>query len=106
MVGTPYRYGGAGPRGFDCSGLVYYSYRQAGIAVPRTTGEQYRQSQRVKLSHLQPGGEFRDRFRFSWYESGHMMYLRKPDLATSNNDLREFIRWAIDDTPEYPLRAR
>ena len=58
------------------------------------------------MSHLQPGGEFRDRFRFSWYESGHMMYLCKPDLATSNNDLREFIRWAIDDTPEYPLRAR
>jgi len=58
------------------------------------------------ISHLQPGGEFRDRFQFSWYESGHMMYLRKPDLANANNDLREFIRWAIDDTPDYPLRAR
>ncbi|UCG89124.1 MAG: carboxypeptidase, partial [Gemmatimonadota bacterium] len=39
------------------------------------------------ISHLQPGGEFKDRFRFSWYESGHMMYLRKPDLANANNDL-------------------
>ncbi len=58
------------------------------------------------ISHLQPGGEFRDRFRFSWYESGHMMYLRKPDLANSNNDLREFIRWAIEDTPDYPRRAQ
>ncbi len=58
------------------------------------------------ISHLQPGGEFRDRFRFSWYESGHMMYLRKPDLANANNDLREFIRWAIDDTPDYPRRAQ
>lgn len=55
MLGAPYRYGGSGPRGFDCSGLVYYSYRKAGIAVPRTTGAQYRQSQRVKLSALQPG---------------------------------------------------
>jgi len=55
MLGVPYRYGGATPRGFDCSGLVYYSYRKAGIAVPRTTYGQYRQSQRVKLSSLQPG---------------------------------------------------
>jgi len=55
MLGTPYRYGGANPRGFDCSGLVYYSYRKAGINVPRTTREQYRQSWHVGLDHLRPG---------------------------------------------------
>jgi carboxypeptidase C (cathepsin A) len=58
------------------------------------------------ISHLQPGGEFRDRFRFSWYESGHMMYLRKPDLANANNDLREFMRWAMEGVPDYPRRAQ
>ena len=58
------------------------------------------------ISHLQPGGEFRDRFRFSWYESGHMMYLRRPDLANANNDLRNFIRWCLEDIGDYPRTAR
>jgi carboxypeptidase C (cathepsin A) len=58
------------------------------------------------ITHLQPGGEFKDRFRFSWYESGHMMYLRKPDLSNANNDLREFIQWCIEDMPDYPRKAR
>ncbi len=58
------------------------------------------------ISHLQPGGEFRDRFRFAWYESGHMMYLRKADLATSNEDLRKFIQWSLVDLPKYPRKAQ
>jgi len=58
------------------------------------------------ISHIQPGGEFRDRFRYAWYESGHMMYLRKPDLANANNDLREFIRWCLKDLPKYPRKAQ
>ncbi len=54
------------------------------------------------IGHLQPGGELKDRFRFSLYESGHMMYLRDEDLENSNNDLREFVRWALEDLPDYP----
>lgn len=54
------------------------------------------------INHLQPGGELKDRFRFSLYESGHMMYLRDEDLARANNDLREFVRWALEDLPDYP----
>ncbi|HRP07273.1 MAG TPA: hypothetical protein PLL69_02180 [Gemmatimonadales bacterium] len=42
--------------------------------------------------NLDPSGRFQDRMRFKGYESGHMMYLRKPDLATSNDDIRQFIR--------------
>lgn len=55
MIGAPYRYGGADPRGFDCSGLVYYAYRNAGIEISRTTSDQYRQTKRVHLSELRPG---------------------------------------------------
>jgi len=54
------------------------------------------------ISHIQPGGEFKDRFRFAWYESGHMMYLRKPDLANSNQDLRDFISWCLEGNSDYP----
>ena len=38
MLGAPYRYGGADSTGFDCSGLVYYSFQKIGIALPRDTG--------------------------------------------------------------------
>ena len=55
MVGKPYRYGGASPAGFDCSGLVAFSYQQVGVALPRSTAEQRRASQRVKLAELKRG---------------------------------------------------
>ena len=55
QVGVPYRYGGASPRGFDCSGLVHYAYREAGQRVPRTTTALYRTAQPVSLDELRPG---------------------------------------------------
>ena len=56
MIGKPYRYGGNSPsRGFDCSGLVEYSHRVAGISVPRTSTQQHRRARLVALSDLQPG---------------------------------------------------
>lgn len=41
LVGAPYVLGGESPSGVDCSGLVYYVYRQAGIRTPRTTVQQF-----------------------------------------------------------------
>jgi carboxypeptidase C (cathepsin A) len=58
------------------------------------------------ISHIQPGGEFRDRFRFAFYESGHMMYLRKPDLAGANQTLRDFIAWCLEGDAGYPRQVR
>jgi cell wall-associated NlpC family hydrolase len=56
LVGTPYHFGGADPaHGFDCSGLVFWSYRQAGIAVPRTSQGLFKSAQKIPLSQAAAG---------------------------------------------------
>jgi murein DD-endopeptidase len=56
MLGRPYHFGGASPSsGFDCSGLVQFSFRQAGVSVPHNTEQQRRTSRPVRLSDLRRG---------------------------------------------------
>jgi cell wall-associated NlpC family hydrolase len=57
LLGTRYRYGGSSPKeGFDCSGLVVYSYRRAGVdGLPRTARDLERRATPVSLDALQPG---------------------------------------------------
>jgi cell wall-associated NlpC family hydrolase len=53
--GLPYVYGASGPSSFDCSGLVQWSFAQAGIVMPRVAADQARTGPAVSVSQLQPG---------------------------------------------------
>lgn len=55
MQGKPYRYGGNTPNGFDCSGLVQYSFSKVGVRLPRSTEGLWRQSLPVAVKKLQRG---------------------------------------------------
>ncbi|GAA2279798.1 hypothetical protein GCM10010149_24710 [Nonomuraea roseoviolacea subsp. roseoviolacea] len=56
QIGDPYRYGGTGPGAFDCSGLVQYAWKKAGVRIPRVTNSQYaRIKKKVSWKHLKPG---------------------------------------------------
>ncbi len=54
-VGMPYVWGAAGPSAFDCSGLVQWSFAQAGITMPRVAADQALTGPAVPLSQLAPG---------------------------------------------------
>lgn len=55
QLGDPYQWGATGPGSFDCSGLMQWSYRQAGVALPRVSRDQWRSGPRVGVGDLAPG---------------------------------------------------
>ncbi|GAA4185547.1 hypothetical protein GCM10022252_16070 [Streptosporangium oxazolinicum] len=79
QIGDPYRWGASGPGAFDCSGLVRYAWRKAGVSLPRITHSQYRSiKKKVSWSKLNPG----DLLFFSG--KGHVgMYVGKGRMVHS-----------------------
>ena len=53
--GARYRFGGATPDGFDCSGLVFFAHRSLGLTVPRTSRDQADEAESVKPRKLRRG---------------------------------------------------
>ncbi|MFB7943277.1 NlpC/P60 family protein [Kitasatospora phosalacinea] len=72
-IGSPYVYGSTGPRTFDCSGLMYWSWRQAGVTLPRTSQAQASAGRRVSLADARPGDLvifYNDRHHVGMYAGG------------------------------------
>jgi SLT domain-containing protein/cell wall-associated NlpC family hydrolase len=54
-LGVKYVWGGASPKGFDCSGLLQYSFKQIGVSLPRTAAQQQKAGKAVKLGQERAG---------------------------------------------------
>lgn len=75
-IGTPYKFGGTSPKGFDCSGFVQFVFKQHSYNLPRGADSQFTVGKPVQRNRLQPG----DLVFFTTYESGpshNGIYLEK-----------------------------
>jgi cell wall-associated NlpC family hydrolase len=102
MVGVPYHYGGNNPRGFDCSGLVFYAYGEVGVLVPRTSGEQLHASHPLNVEQALPGDlVFFRMSKRAWHVG---IYLGGQSFIHAPSTGRAVVIERLDD--EYYLRHR
>lgn len=90
QIGKPYKFGGNSPKtGFDCSGLIVWSYKQYGVKVPRRAVEQAKHGKVVKKSALRQGDIVVFRISRTWHTgiySGAGKFIHSP---SSGKRIRE-----------------
>ncbi|HXD97125.1 MAG TPA: C40 family peptidase [Candidatus Acidoferrum sp.] len=91
--GAPYRWGSAGPAGFDCSGFVRYVYAHVGVSLPHNAAMQYEYGTPVSRDGLEPGDlVFFDRLRHNGIYIGQGRFIharqtgKRVDVATLDED--------------------
>jgi cell wall-associated NlpC family hydrolase len=90
--GAPYRWGSAGPSGFDCSGFVRYVYAQVGVSLPHNAAMQYQYGTPVSRDSLEPGDlVFFDRLRHNgiYIGEGRFIHARQTGKRVSVASLDE-----------------
>ena len=91
-IGAPYRWGGASPSGFDCSGLVRYVYARVGVTLPHNAARQFRLGRPVSRDSLEPGDlVFFDRLRHNgiYVGNGRFIHARQAGKRVSIASLDE-----------------
>jgi cell wall-associated NlpC family hydrolase len=100
--GKPYQWGGTGPAGFDCSGLVYEAYRHQGINVGRDTSQMLASRRIYRVSRPHPGD-------LAFYGSGHVeLYVRSHQTfgAEDSGTRIGWHRWSVWWHPTMFFRVR
>jgi cell wall-associated NlpC family hydrolase len=97
MIGSPYRYGGSSPDGFDCSGLVVYSFRKAGRpGLPHSAVALESISRPIRLQELQPGDLIF--FRLSGPKTTHVgIYVGAREFVHAPSSGKRVERVSFDD---------
>jgi cell wall-associated NlpC family hydrolase len=96
LIGSPYRYGGAKPDGFDCSGFVFYVYNKVGISIPRTTKNQFHQSKQLAFDKAQPGDLIF--FRTNSHKVSHVgLYTGSKQFIHASTSQKQVIKTSLDN---------